>query len=198
MAILEYTMISGSDGTHRVEFGVDSSAAVSFGLSMYIEKTGQRLYDWAQSLGIGYISFIGNELWKHNSDDALRCNFYGEQKDMVVGLVFNEAAGQIKILDTIGLFTNKEWEVESITIPAAKNHPHGMYSKIPQGRFKKREGVLRAEFLRNMKTTGSTANSLQALKGEPLRGYCAYMVLRNSSTDKAVLFKVEIGSTASR
>jgi hypothetical protein len=198
MAILEYTLVSDSDRTHHVQFGFDSSASVTFGVQMYIEKTGQHLYDWVQSLGIGYISFIGNEIWKHNSDNVPRNNFYGEQKDSVVGLVFNEAAGQIKLLDSMEIHSDGEWEVESIELPATMNYPDGMYSKIPQGRFKHREGVLCAEFLRNMKSSSSTINPLQALKGETLRGDSAYMVLRNTSTEEVSLFKVRINATTSR
>jgi hypothetical protein len=186
------------DGTFYVQFGFDAGATSSFGVRMYIERTGQRLYDWMQGFGIGWISFMGEEIWKHNSDNVPRCNFFGEQKDMVVGLVFNKDAGVIKILDSMEIHSDGEWVVDSIELPATLNYPDGMYSKIPQGKFRNREGVLYAEFLRNMKTKGGTISAIQALKGEPLRGDAAYMVLRNTSTDEVSLFKVRINATSGR
>ena len=198
MAEVTYELIATESDKHYLEFGLDSTKVATFGIQMYITKTGVRMVDWMQRKGIGFISFMGGEIWKHNSDNVPRNNFYGEQKDTVVGLVFNEAAGQIKLLDSIEIHSNSEWEVESIELPATMNYPDGMHSKIPQGRFKHREGVLCAEFLRNMKTSSSTINPLQALKGETLRGDSAYMVLRNTSTEEVSLFKVRINATTSR
>jgi hypothetical protein len=151
-----------------------------------------------QGLGIGWISMIGTELWKHNSDSVPRCNFFGEQKDMVVGLVFNEALGEIKVLDSMEIHSTVEWVVDSIELPATLNYPNGMYSKIPQNIFRNREGVLYAEFMRNMKSADGTIRPIQALKGEELRGDSAYMILRNTSTSEVSLFKVRINATTSR
>jgi len=198
MAEVSYTMVSASDGEHYVKFGLEASESCDVAIRMYITKKGQRLADWMQSLGIGWISFMGDEVWGHNSDNVVRCNFYGEQKDMVVGVVFNEMPNELKVLDAVEIHSDEDWEIESIDIPATLNYPNGMYSKIPEGRFKRREGVLYAEFLRNMKTGQSTINPLQALKGEPLRGDSAYMVLRSSATGAMSLFKVDIKATLSR
>lgn len=198
MADITYELIAAEDSTHYVEFGLGATSSASFGIQMYIEKTGKRMVDWMQGRGIGFISFMGGEIWKHNSDNVARNNFFGEQKDMVVGIVFNEAQGEIKVMDAMGIHSNEEWTVDSLTIPATQNYPNGMQSSIPKGKFRKREGVLRAEFLRNTLTRGGTVSPLQALKGEPLRGYAAYMTLRNTSTGKVSLFKVDIDSTTSR
>ena len=72
-----------------------------------------------------------------------------------------------------------------------------MYSKIPSNRFEKREGILKAEFLRNMKTNSATANALDALRGEELRAYDALIVLKNSSDGQVKLYKVDVNSTLS-
>jgi hypothetical protein len=193
-----FSLVANSSGTFYAEIGYDAGASGVFGIRFYIQKTGARIIDWMQGLGIGWISLMGEEIWKHNSDNVPRCNFFGEQKDMVVGLVFNKDAGVIKILDSMEIHSDGEWVVDSIELPATLNYPDGMYSKIPQGKFRNREGVLYAEFLRNMKTKGGTISAIQALKGEPLRGDAAYMVLRNTSTDEVSLFKVRINATSGR
>jgi hypothetical protein len=198
MAEVTYELIATESDRHYLEFGLDSTKVATFGIRMYITKTGTRMVDWMQGLGIGWISLMGDEIWKHNSDNVSRCNFFGEQKNMVVGLVFNKDAGVIKILDSMEIHSDGEWVVDSIEIPATLNYPDGMYSKIPQGKFRNREGVLYAEFLRNMKSKSGTISAIQALKGEPLRGDAAYMVLRNTSTDEVSLFKVRINATTSR
>jgi hypothetical protein len=198
MAVVTYILVSATDGAHYVDFGLDATEESSFGVRMWLRKTGQRLFDWMQSRGIGFISFMGDEIWKHNSDDVDRCSFYGEKKDFVVGLVFNEQGGDIKLMDSMGIHSDGTWVVDSIEIPATQNYPNGMYSKIPAGKFVHREGVLQAEFLRNMKTSSITAKPLEALSGEPLRGYAAYMVLRNTSTERVALFRVDINATTGR
>jgi hypothetical protein len=73
-----------------------------------------------------------------------------------------------------------------------------MYSVIPKERFKKREGVWQSEFLRNMKTTSGTASVIEAIKGEPLRGLSAYILLRNTDTSQVKLFKTDIRMSGSR
>jgi hypothetical protein len=73
-----------------------------------------------------------------------------------------------------------------------------MYSKIPKQRFKKRQGTLRAEFLRNMKTKNSTASVINALSGEVLQGHSIYLKMRNTSTSQVRLFKAMISATKTR
>jgi hypothetical protein len=115
-----------------------------------------------------------------------------------VGVVANEDATKIRLFDAIHIHSNDEWEVSEIVIPATINYPHGMYSKIPKERFKKRDGVWRAEFLRNMKSTDNTIKVINALKGEPLRGDCCYMLLKNTNTEQVKLFKVDVLQSTSR
>jgi hypothetical protein len=194
----EIVLVSTTTGVHHLEFGMDANELSSFAIMCWITKYGQRAVDWLQGLSLGFISFMGGDVWIHNSDDVPRVNFFGEQKETKVGIVANENPLIVKILDSIGIHSDHKWEVESLTIPMALNTPNGMYSKIPKERFKKREGVWQCEFLRNMKTTTATASVIEAIKGEHLRGYSAYLVLRNTDTTEVKLFKVSINMTASR
>jgi hypothetical protein len=191
-------IISTSDGKHKVCFGMDDEELSSFSMRMWISHYGKRAVDLLQALSLGFCSFMQGNLWVHNSNTAPRSNFFGEQRYTEVGIVANEQPNIIKLLDSIGIHSDDPWEVVSLTIPKTVNQPHGQYSKIPKERFSQREGVLRASFLRNMKSTSDTASVIEAIKGESLRGYSAYLVLRNTSTDKVSLFKVDINMTTSR
>jgi hypothetical protein len=115
-----------------------------------------------------------------------------------VGVVANQEPNLVKLLDSIGIYTDGKWSVESITIPKTLNYPNGQYSIIPKERFKHREGVYQSEFLRNMKTTSGTVSFIEAIKGEPLRGNSAYLVLRNTDTSQVKLYKVDLLMSSSR
>lgn len=196
----EIELVSTTEGVHYLVFGLDGSANASFAIQMWIEKFGQRMIDWCQYMGLNFITFMGGDLWVHNQDDADqdRCMLFDEKRDCIVGVVSNEEPHRIKLFDALGVFTDSEWEVSQIVIPPSLNYPHGMYSRIPKERFKKREGVWRAEFLRNMKTTSDTPSVIEALSGEPLRGTHIYMLLKNTSNEQVKLFKVDVMSTKSR
>ena len=191
-------LISQSNGIHYLSFGQDANKTGSFSVQLYITKYGKRAVDWVQSLSLGFVSFLGGDLWVHNSDDVDRTNFFGEFKGAEVGIVANEQPNIVKLLDSIGIHSDGKWSVESVTIPHTLNYPNGMTSKIPKERFKKRDGVWQSEFLRNAKTSSGTASVIEYIKGEPLKGYSAYILLRNTDTEQVRLFKTDIRMTGSR
>jgi len=191
-------LVATTDGEHTVWFGWDDAELASFSIMMYITHYQGRAIDWLQSLSLGFISFMGGDVWVHNDTDVPRANLFGDQKEVKVGIVANQDANVVKLLDAIGIHSDGKWDVESITIPKTLNTPNGMYSKLPKERFKKREGIWQAEFLRNMKSSGDTLSISEAIKGEPLRGYSAYLVLKNTDTTETKLFKVDLRMTTSR
>lgn len=194
----EVQIIAESTGRHSLLFGWNANELASFSLQMWITHYSQRAVDFVQSLSQGFVSFMGGDIWTHNDPSVPRANLFSEQKEMKVGIVANQDANVVKILDSIGIHSDENWEVESVTIPKTLNQPNGMYSKIPKGRFLKREGVWRSEFLRNMKSTSAIASVKEAISGETLRGYSAYLVLKNTSTTECRLFKIDINMTKSR
>jgi hypothetical protein len=191
-------IISTSTGTHYLLFGMDSDELAGFSIMLWITKYGERMVDWIQAMGLNFISFLGSDLWVHNDEDQDRCNLFGEKRDCIVGVVANEEPTKVKLFDSVGVHSDDIWEITEIVIPATSNYPHGMYSKIPKERFKKRDGLWRAEFLRNMKTGSDTISVINALSGEPLRGYECYMLLKNTSNNQVRLFKVDVNATASK
>ena len=198
---IEYEIVAEETGEHFLIFGMDAEDLTSFGVQLWVTKYGARMIDWIQATGLSYITFMGGALYVHNSDKSPRAYLFDEQKEVKMGIVMNEEAGTIKLMDSMGIFSDGEWEVESITIPATLNRPDGMYSVLPKERFKKDNDVLRAEFLRNMKTSGSTVSVKDAISGEELKGNEAYLLLKNVNNpagEQVKLFKVELNLTKIR
>jgi hypothetical protein len=191
-------IVATSTSTKYLLFGFEASELSSFKLQMWITKTGARAVDWLQSLSLGFCSYIGGNIYLHNSDEVPRCELFGEKKDCKIGVVVNEGGTQKKILDSLGIQTDSNWEVESLIIPPDLNYPNGMDSRIPSSFFKKREGGIYSEFLRNSKTTSSTVKAIELLNGEPLRGSSAYFILKNTSDDKVQLWEVQVNMTISK
>jgi hypothetical protein len=191
-------IISTKTAMHYILIGYDTDQTSSFKLMMWITKYGQHMVDFVQHMGLNFISFIGGELWIHNDDSTNRCNLFGEKRDCIVGVVTNEQPMRVKLLDSMGVYSDSPWEVTQIVIPPTLNYPNGMESKIPIAQFKKRGGIWRARFLRNMKTTSGTVSVLDAVQGEPLTGQEAYILLKNTSNDQVKLFQVEVAMTPNR
>jgi len=194
----EYELVATKTGSHYLLLGLDNSELCGFRLQMWITHYNPRAVDWAQKMGLNFCSFLGGDVWVHNDETADRCNLFGEKRDCIIGVVSNEQPLTIKLYDSLGVHSDDSWEVTSITIPATSNYPDGMSSRIPLEQFKKRKGVWEAKFLRNMKSTDSTSRVLDALRGEPLKGYELYMTLKNTNTEQVKLFKVTTNMTVAR
>ena len=194
----EIQMIAEDDSTYFLLLGLDAEEMSSFGLMTYIEHKNKRAIDFISATSLGYCTYIGGDLYKHNSDEVDRLELFGERKEAKIGVVANQEPRLMKVLDSIMLDTNGKWCVESVIIPPNMNYPNGQESRIPAEMFIKREGIYQAEFLRNMKTKGSTAQSLLALTGEPLRGNDALITLKCTETNRVSLFRVTCNMTASR
>ncbi len=197
----EIQIISSEDGIHYLLFGMNDNEISSFAIQIYIEKHGIRAIDWCESIGLNFITFMGGNLWVQNSTTSPRCNLFGEQKECKIGIVANEDPTRIKIFDSLGIHSDGQWEVESVIIPPTLNRKIGMSSKIPKELFQKREGVWRANFLRNMKSTSDTESVIDALNGEEMKGYFCYMILKNVNNpngEQVKLFKVDVNETALR
>jgi hypothetical protein len=194
-------VISNSDGFHYLLIGMNSNELAGFSLQLWITHHEARYIDWAESLGMNFITFMGGDLWIHNDDSVKRCNLYGEQKDCIVGIVTNEEPTKVKIFDSLGVHSTGQWEVTDVIIPPSLNYPQGMSSKIPKEQFKKRGGVWQAQFLRNLKTDQSTESVLNSLTGEELKGNEAYLILKNVNNpngEQVKLFKVDVNLSSSR
>ena len=196
---IQVDLISTRTGFHVLQIGVDSDSLCDFRIMCWITKYGARLIDVAQAMSLNFITFMGGDVWIHNDDTlGTRCNLFGEKRDCIVGVVTNEEPLKIKMLDSIGVHSDSTWEVVSITIPPTLNYPAGMSSAIPTAQFKRREGIWRAKFLRNLKSASDSVRILDAIQGEQLSGQEAYMVLKNTSNNQVKLFEITVEMTTSR
>ena len=139
-----------------------------------------------------FFSFLVGEMYRHNDTSVNRATFYGLKHDVLVDFIVNEVANEVKVFSSIAIHTDGEWTVDDLEIPENNNYPNGMVSKIPSTEWKKREGKYEAHFLRNMKTSSASSTALDLRNGEPLRGETMYVKLKNTSTSKVRLFKVDI------
>jgi hypothetical protein len=151
-----------------------------------------------QSAPSNLISVFNEDVYLHN-DNATRCNFYDTQynyKVRVYGGISNPSV--IKTFDSIAIHSNAKWDIEDIQIPATLNYPNGMQSLIPEVRFEAEEGVLRSDYLCNMKTTSATASTIDLLNGDTLRGYTISNDLVGDETTEHNIYKVDILQTQSK
>ena len=95
--MLQIDLIATTDGTHHLLFGMDSNNLSSFGIQMWITKHGRRAVDWLQHLSLGWISFMGGDVWVQNQPESIveRVNFFGEHKDVYMSVVANENPNMI-------------------------------------------------------------------------------------------------------
>jgi hypothetical protein len=133
----------------------------------------------------------------HNTN-ATRNNFFGTQNDSIVRVVGTKNPNVIKEFMAMAIHSNARWDVTNIHIPATINYPDGMESLLPEEHFEEDEGVLRSDYLCNMKTTSGTATVVDLLNGDNLRGYIIKHDLTSDDTTEVSLFKVDVSSNVSK
>jgi hypothetical protein len=199
--VLENTTLN--DGTYTVYMTVNDSYVIYTQEPLISESSGGYVYtEYALTDAFqGYLgiysffhSFLNGKLWKHNSSTAARCNFYGIQQNSTVTFVAKEPPLENKIFNSIEIHSNKKWEVTEITSPANETYVWGMYSRIKKGLLKIIDGVYKSNFLRNMKTTSSTATQSELYSGDELQGRYLQIKLTNDDTTAVDLLKVHVNS----
>jgi len=143
------------------------------------------------------VSYIGDGVYLHNSN-AIRNNFWGVQRNSIIHITGNESPHLKKTFETLAIHSNKPWDVNYISVAVDSTYTSGMQSKLPESRFKLREGVYCASYLRNMKTYDASASNLDLVRGELLRGYYIDQRMINDDTTEVTLFKVDISGNVSR
>lgn len=155
--------------------------------------------DYFGSNALTFISFKNGALWEHNTN-PIHNNFYGVQYSMKVKVVSNIDYPKVKVFDNIAVYTNSTFESPNtgdISIPAGLNYPNGMESRLIAAKFRSKEGVSYASYLRDQNTPNSVSANDALLSGRKLRGEVLIQQLENSDTDEVVLYSVIIHSTPS-
>jgi hypothetical protein len=187
-SIYVYVQVAGSDTAV-----LNDSYVIEWSITAVKEDVNQMI-----GTPSGLFSFIQQDIYVHHDSDT-RCNLWGEQHDYKVRVYGGlNAPNIVKVFDSIALHTNKYWDGEDVQIPATINYPNGMESRLPEARFEKEEGVLRSDYLCNMKSTSSTATIPDLFNGDTLRGYIIYHDFVGDETDEHTLYKVDILTTKSK
>lgn len=137
------------------------------------------------------VSYYGDSIYVHNGNST-RNYLWGSQRESIVEVIANENPNVKKTFEAIAIHSNKPWDINYINVPTDSTYTSGMQSKIPESRFKLREGIYTSDYLRNMKTYSSTASNLDLVRGEQLRGYYALHRLVNDDTTEVKLYKVDV------
>jgi hypothetical protein len=190
-------VISGN----RIYYQYDSNEAPVFD---YLEDRWKTFVDydlyWAETLGINVFTFKRDDLYEHNmafleDGTANELNFYGEQKTMSVEFVLNQNPIIIKRPLSIGLRSNKLFDLTKVSTKGNASYPV-MESKLYPNNFKLKEGYWWSAYLRDMtniiasKPSQNTADKA-LINGRELRGYAIIHNIEYTGNEKAILFDVK-------
>jgi len=193
----EYVVPTAGSYGIKVEFTTDDNT-FDFVIKTEVASVISTTIEWLGGGGDKMVGYDGEDVYLHGDTTVNRNYLYDTQRNSIVDVVGVEAPNVIKSFDSMAIHSNKPWDVTDITIPATATYPNGMQSKIPETRFKRREGVYYSDYLRNMFSSSSTALTLDLMRGDQLRGYTITNRLENDDTSEVNLFKVDINSSASK
>jgi hypothetical protein len=162
---------------------------------------GQRPYwcsffSFIPQLYINYGTFFGSwasrTIWVHNSDAVARCTFYGVKYNQQINFNFNINAAIKKIFRSLGIKSNKAWNVSEVSIESDSSYINGCLSEIPVGRFVLKEGEFWAPYMKNKLTHSSTPSILDLINGDEIRGDYAHHKLTNSENGEVWIMGIII------
>ena len=186
---------------NKIYYQYDSNDAPIFD---YMEDRWKTFVDydlyWAETLGANVFTFKRDDLYEHNvafleDGTANELNFYGEQKTMSVEFVLNQDAIVIKRPLSIGLRSNKLFDLTKVSTKGNASYPV-MESKLYPNNFKLKEGYWWSAYLRDMtniiasKPSQNTADKA-LINGRELRGYAIIHNIEYTGNEKAILFDVK-------
>ena len=140
-----------------------------------------------------FVSFMNGKLYEHNRIDAPRCNYYGNQHSMKVKLVSNKDYPKVKVYTSIAVYADKTFSspvLGDISIEPSVNYPNGMESRLVEAKWRWKEGVLYAQYLRDGLTPNFPTVDEAIMGGRKLRGETLAQQLENTDTDEATLYSV--------
>lgn len=146
------------------------------------------------TVGQELFSFKSAQLYRHNTNN-IRNNFFGTQYNSYIKFICNLEPFKVKRFLNISIDSNKKWSSPNITdinIPATKNYPYGMNSRLNENKFIAKEGVFYTEYLNDMNDTTQSTQELALINGRNLRGHTLTQQIQNSDTTDVSLFGVKI------
>ena len=186
---------------NKIYYQYDSNIAPVFD---YLEDRWKTFVDydlyWAETLGINVFTFNQEDLYEHNiavleDETPNELTFYGEQKTMSIDFVMNDQPILIKRPLSIGLRSNKLFDLTEVSTKATSSYP-AMKSKLFPNNFKLKEGYWWAAYLRDMTNIIAVKPSQNTeekalINGRELRAFALLHKIEYSGNEKAILFDVK-------
>lgn len=140
-------------------------------------------------------AFKDNGLWLMNSDDALRCNFFGVQYKYWVTPVFNAQPLTVKRWLQILISSAKRLSAPNagdVAVAESGNSPLGMVSLLKPAAFTSIQGKYVADFGKNMITNSSTPKLSDLVNGDDMEGTALTVRLEGDQTTEHKVLAVEV------
>lgn len=148
--------------------------------------------EWYETIGKYVISFKNGHAYLHYTN-SVRNRYYGADYGQELHVTSNIGRNTKKVFNNIDVYSNIAWDIPTITIPATANTPNGMLSKLPAVRFKPKEGVFHAAFMRDINDPRySNSAAIAVINGRRLRGETIELVMTNDSLDLVTLKAINI------
>ncbi len=143
-----------------------------------------------QFLAKEFISFVDGELWKHNSDNVPRMNFYGEQYDMVFEPISNMSPDVVKVFEAIAVQSNKIPLMVEAFIDGTDFYKSGMYSRILKVNFDAIEDNYYASVKKDLFSPIDGSDIYKLNNGRKMRGNTCKFRLTFNDVDKVVVTRL--------
>jgi hypothetical protein len=114
----------------------------------------------------------------------------------VISFVVNKATGITQDFKAMTLNATEEWfapNAGDLTIQANGTYREKQ-TKIPKGKFRKKEGKYYTDIPRNMLTSGNVARMSDYLNGEVMRGETMDVTLTNDSVADSEMTAITVNS----
>jgi len=115
------------------------------------------------------ITFKDGQLWKHTSS-VPHCNFYGDQYDCYIDIVFNDTPLDRKTFSAIMQTASSPWYCPSIKSQVNTYGSTPQQTYINEARFNLQEGQYNSAILRDINSSGGLIN------GDTIKGN--YLIVR--------------------
>ena len=137
-----------------------------------------------------FFTFKNGQLYMHNSNTAVRNNFYGEQYNSDIQVIFNDNASAVKEWLTVGYEGTDGWELLTVDTEDSEE----INTQSVDFPFVKKEG----KYFKPLVFTepiyeyqgGEIVDSGRTREKSGIKGFYNNVTLRNTSTESAELFAI--------
>lgn len=169
-------VIGGFDRRHQmyVLAGYSTPKSSAFTIGYDVVKGGWNtkfnyVPEFFGRVGQEFVTFKDGALWRHHINNSYS-NWYGVQYKPSVTFICNAIPGAVKLFYSLRVITNRLWSAPVISIPRNMDYNSGMLSRLKVNKFQKYEGIIAADFMRDM---NDTSGEFLAISNTALRQYAA-------------------------